>query len=171
MSLSDDIQPLIQRVMDAWEIWGEHHRPHREVETPRGLLRFLNSAGGHLLEAGYFVGVALKQKLLPGSLVLIIGAVFFLSRHSAEVELDIGEKLFPEKGLPKQWSGKRDAVSVTISVVAFFALYMALAWVSDKIRLVSFIMLVIACIDFNTRRLIGKTIEAYFTEYAPRDDE
>ena len=106
-------------------------------------------------------------------MVLLIAVVFFLSRHSAEIELDIGAKAFPVGREPEQWSGKRDAATITVSVFAFFALYIALALTAGNIRVVSFILLAIACIDFNTRRLIGAKIGAYFRDkrYALRPDD
>jgi hypothetical protein len=153
-------------------------------------LTFLDALGGRVLELGFFLGIAWSkwhrsacsevvpfksrvscwwEAALPCAMVGLIGIVYFLSRHSAKVELSIAEKLFPEGRLPDRWIGPRDPAGITISVMAFFALYIVLAFVSDNIRLVSLLMFVIACIDFNTRRLINLRVDAYFKDsrYAP----
>jgi hypothetical protein len=106
-------------------------------------------------------------------MVMIIGVVYALSRRNAKAELFIAEKLFPEGHTPSQWIGARDLMGVTISVIAFFAFYMALALVSDNVRLVSLLMLVTACIDFNTRRLINARVDIYLRnpQYASRPED
>jgi hypothetical protein len=166
----------------------------REVETPHGLLVFLDAVGGHVLEAGFFFSVAwakwrhyscpnnvpLKQwvacswqAILPCVMVAIIGFVYYLSRHSAKFELSTTEKLFPENRIPKNWIVPRDPAGITMSVIAFFSLYIVLALVADHIRLVSMLMLAIACIDFNTRRLINARVDKYFkdSEYEPQRED
>lgn len=120
--------------------------------------------------AGFFVVAAWTNfsknegvnSVLAGLLVFVFAAKFRLSRRSAKVELAIGEKLFPAGRLPKDWSGSKEPVGITLSVIYFFVLYMALAWFANNIVLVSLVMFVIACIDWNTRRLIHKNIRRFF---------
>jgi hypothetical protein len=104
-------------------------------------------------------------------MVAIIGVVYYLSRHSAKVELALSEELFPAGHMPKHWIVPTDPVGITISVIFFFALYVGLAWMSDRIRIVSGLMLAIACIDFNTRRLINVRVDTYFNQYEPHPED
>lgn len=186
------MQRLINLIMD-WVFGGTPYKSDIDIKSPRELLRFWYSVGGHAIELGFFASIAwstwlryscskitpiqewLKcswQAFLPCGLILLIAFVYIQSRHSAKVELSIAEKLFPAGRLPNQWIGRKDPIAITVSVMAYFALYAGLAWVSDNIRLVSLFMLVIACIDFNTRRLINTRIRAYFDDakYAPDPD-
>jgi hypothetical protein len=58
------------------------------------LLRVLDAIGGPVLEAAFFVAAAwnicfhksFSEALLPGALVLVFAAVFWLSRHSVIFE-------------------------------------------------------------------------------------
>lgn len=163
-----------------------------EAGTPRGLLKFLHAAGTKVLASGFFLTIAwaiwqryscsdqtpfrawitcARQAILPCILVVLIGLVYHLSTRSARVELSIAEKLFSTRHMPKDWIGPKDPLNITISVIAFFALYILLASLSNHIRLVSITMFAIACIDFNTRRLIKTRIEKYFADYEPLHED
>lgn len=150
----------------------------REIKTPHGLLSFLDKIGGRVLQVGFFVwaawGIFSRDKsvksLLPCILVFVFAAKFFLSRLSVKVELMIAKKLFPSGQLPKDWSGPREPARIIVFVIYFFALYIALTLFADNIILVSLAIFVIACIDWNTRRLIHKNIRKLFSDerYAPK---
>jgi hypothetical protein len=196
MALYDNLKLGMKRMAEFFMNWIQElpFFRRRELETPHGLLAFLDAAGGRVLEVGFFSSIVWSkwhhyscsdsqpfkevvkcswQAILPCALVAIVGSVYYLSRHSAKVELAISDKLFPKGHIPDHWIVPRDPVGITISVMAFFVLYLVLALVSDRIRVVSFLMLMIACIDFNTRRLINARTEKYFDEsqYAPSPGE
>ena len=184
--------PCVDEMMMRWTKPGPY-RPRGGIETPHGLLRFLDSLGGHVLEFGCFWGAAWAMWLrdacrnkglmdiegwircvgkvfLPCVLVLLFGIVFWLSRRSGEAELDIAERIFPPGRLPRGWGGAKDPVGITLSVICYFALYIALASLAYDIRLASLLMLTVACIDFNTRRLINKKVAGWFSDkiYNPK---
>jgi hypothetical protein len=171
----------IKRMAYVFMYWMEDdiYWRREDVETPTGLLKLYDSMGARVLELGFFFGVAWTMwqryaspnkdwiarflNALPSCfLVLLFGWIYRLSRRSSKVELAISGKLFPPGRAPAKWPSSRDSVRVTLSAVCFFSLYMALAWFAYNIRLVSLCMFVIACIDFNTRRLINKTVWEYF---------
>ena len=145
-------------------------------ETPYGLLKFLDTMGGKSLEVTYFTGSALKiflqhgfiKSLLPGGLVFVIAAKFFLSRHSVGVELEIGERLFPQGKLPDDWTGLSSWVGITLSVIGYFTLYIALPWFTYNVIAASLVLFLIGCIDWNTRRLIHKNTRSLFVRHPLR---
>ena len=164
----------------------EQHR------TPHGLLTFLDSLGGYVLGFGVFVAAAFQvwrrygcfdnsstraatsaacvwNALLACTLVLLLGVVFFLSRQSVQAELRIAEGVFPIGRMPDEWRRASDPIWITVSVVSFFLLYLTMAWFAQDIRVVSAVMTVIAAIDLNTRRAIGKRVRSYFSDprYTP----
>jgi hypothetical protein len=162
----------------------------RDFETPTGLLKLYDSLGGHLLELGFFLSVVARmwqRYASPGSdwithlshalpscfLVLLFASIYGASRRSAKVELAISGRLFCPGRVPKAWSGSEDPLRVSFSVLFYFLLYMFLAWFAYNIYLVSAVILALACIDFNTRRLINKTVSEYFANdmYACQEDD
>jgi hypothetical protein len=172
-SFARNLQCMIERVANIFMYWVEDDiYAEQKVKTPHGLLTFLDKIGDRVLEVGFFVVAAWTifsknngvNSVLAGLLVLVFAAKFRLSRRSAKVELAIGERLFPAGRLPENWSGPKDPVGITSSTIYFFALYMALAWFANNIVLVSFVIFIIACIDWNTRRLIHKNIKRYFSD-------
>jgi len=171
-SFAKNVLTAVERLARFIMFWVEDDIYSGEkVKTPHGLLTFLDKIGDRVLEVGFFVVAAWSifsrnegvKSLLPGILVLVFAAKFRLSRRSVKVELSIGEKLFPSGHMPEDWSGPREPVGIIVSVSYFFVLYMALAWFAYKIVLVSLVMFVIACIDWNTRRLINKNIRRLFS--------
>lgn len=191
--LSDLPRLATRRVVHLF-MWAEGHILWKEedVENPRGLLTFLDSAGSRVLEVGFFATAAwtvwgrfdcpplmsdlaaalacLWSALLACLLVLTFGVVYFFSRHSAKVELLLVPMVFPAGRVPARWHSPRDPRGIILAVVCYFALYMALAWFAYDIRIVSFLMLVVASIDYNTRRLINKRVPGYFAD-APLPDD
>ena len=168
---------------------GDYFYSLEEMYTPRGWLKLLDKMGNYLA-FGFFSGIAwtkwqhiscfgilpFKQKagcffpaVLPCATVLIIGSVFYLSRRSANKELAIAEKVFPQGRLPREWLLPADRTEITIRVVFFFAGYVTLGWISDYIKIVAPVMACIACNDFRTLRVIKAKSEEYFraAEYAP----
>lgn len=130
-------------------------------------VRAYRSSSDHTLtEAGLHL-------VLPCLLAVLLGVVYWLSRKSVRDEMKIGRKLFPQGRVPDQWGGPRTRAGIALSVAAFLGLYLFIAYVVDNIILTSIIMFAIACIDFNTRRLIGKGISEVFSDpkYAPRSDD
>jgi hypothetical protein len=187
---------VVERLVEVYmmRVEGDLYWRKGEIRTPRGLLNFLNCLGGYVLEVGFFVSAGIYNlrrfpclansypdlttaitcfwhALLPFAMVLVFGAVFFLSRLSAKQELKIVDEIFPSGRIPAKWPGSRDPLGITLSVIFFFVLYMALAWFAYDIRVVSFVMIVIASIDFNTRRMINKRFREYFADpgYAPEE--
>jgi len=165
----------------------------RDLKTPRGWLQLLDVIC-NLLAIGFFSKIAWSQwqsvacpwnvlfkeriacflpAVLPCVTVIVIGIVFFLSRRSAKTDLSRSEKLFPQGLLPAQWIIPTAPVKIAFSVILFLFFYMAIAWYTDKIAVVSALMFGIACIDLNTLRWIKKHVEIYFSssEYAPIEGE
>jgi hypothetical protein len=197
-ALHDMSLAAVKRMAHLFMYWIEDdiYWSRKDIETPTGLLKFFDSVGARILEWGFFFSVAWAMWLRNGCpdktvrdiniwiacflnalpscfLVLLFGFIYRASRRSAKVELAINEKLFPPGRLPSNWPGSKDSVRVIVSVVCFFSLYIGLAWFADNIYLVSLCMFVIACIDFNTRRLINKSIREYFGDdrYACRQED
>lgn len=188
---------LSKRMAVLFMKWGGHNLFYmsKGIETPLGLLTLFDAAGGRILEFSFFLTVAWSksphpascpytvpfkqwiacswQAALPCALVVIIGLVFTLSRRNAKKELFIAQKLFPGEHVPDHWIGPRDLASITISVILFFTLYGVLAWLSENIVIVSSLMLMTACIDFNTIRVINARADTYLKdpEYAPRPED
>jgi hypothetical protein len=185
-----------KRIVQLFMEWTEGNVFYRskKIEAPLGLLTFFNALGSHVLESGFFLSIAWstwhryscpykapirtwivcsQQALLPCAMVVFIGFLYHLSRRRAKVDLLIAEELFPGGHVPNRWIGSRDPLTVTISLIAFFLLYVELTWISDNVRLVSLSMLVIACIDFNSGRLINARVDTYLTdpEYAPLPED
>jgi len=184
---------IFDRVAGWYMSWigGEVRRG--KVRTPRGLLAFLDSIGGYAIEFTLFASAAVKawdphdclrsrhanlgaavtciwQALLPAVLALVFGFVYHLSRRSVKQELQIADEVFPPPRQPTEWISSRDPVGITLSVIGFFLLYISLAlFFADDIHIASAVMMVIASIDYNTRRLINKRMDKYLDdeEYAP----
>ena len=80
--------------------------------------------------------------------------------------------LFPPDRIPDDLKSK-DRLTITLQIVLFFTLYLFLGWLANHIVVVSLGMLVIACIDFNTRKTIHQRIRLYFSDerYAPTQEE
>jgi hypothetical protein len=184
----------IARRVAEWSsywIFGEVRRG--KVSTPRGYLAFLDSAGTIAIEFTLFVGVAwrlwvqqecfksrhadlgaavncIQQALRPSFLVLVFGFVYFLSRRSVKQELLILDEVFPPERQPTKWINSRDPVAIGLTVICFFLLYLILAlFFSDDIYIASAVMMVIASIDYNSRRLINIRMDEYLGDetYAP----
>jgi|GEM_PF-2502366 len=178
-SFAKKVQSTVERLALPFMYWLEDDiYAEEKVKTPHGLLTFLDKMGDRILEVSFFIGAAWSiisqnegiKSLLPGILVFVFAAKFRLSRRSVKVELSISEKLFPSGQLPEDWSGPREPVGIIVSVIYFFVLYMALAWFANNIILVSLVMFVIACIDWNTRRMIHNNIRRLFLDerYTPK---
>ncbi len=170
-----------QRLTRLFMTWVEDdiYWTDKHVDTPGGLLAFLDALVGRVLETGFLLGAAwiVFQRHegfhsgLAGLLVLLFAAKFFFSRRSVKVELTIGERLFGK--LPEEWPGPKKPVGIIASVATWFALYMSLAWFSYNVYIVSAVMTLIACIDWNTRRLINKNMKRLFADdrYAARSED
>lgn len=142
-------------------------------ESSEGYLKFLDYLCGRLIVIWFFGNFLLLKwregwNLMPLILIVIIGPIYFLSRHSVKEELKINKSLFPQDLVPDELQLK-DRITITLQVTLFMGLYMALAYLAQNIQIVSLFMLVIACIDFNTRRQINKKMRQYFSDdrYAP----
>ena len=107
--------------------------------------------------------------VMPFVLLLLFGIIYFFSRHSVKMELEIGPLLFPRDRIPKNWGGSGGKVIQLLRVIAFLAVYVVLAWSVDNIIVASFLMLLIASNDWITRFNIGEGIRKYFSDgrYAP----
>ena len=161
--------------------------PVEQGDSPLGLLTFWDSIGSRVLEFGFFGSAAWVfwtrqacsaeapveftaifgcplSTILACTLVVVFGVVYTLSRHSAKVELNLVPMVFPRGQVPVEWTGKRDPLLITLSVVGYFSLYLALASFAYDVRFVSFLMLAIASIDYNTRRLVGIRFKAFFKD-------
>jgi hypothetical protein len=196
MAFYDDVRSSVEVLVQVFMDWfdGNRYWKKKEVRTPLGLLSFLNSLGGRLLEVGFFFGIAWSfwarrpcsastsdaewlscswNAILPSALVLLLGVVYNASRRSAKVELSQATMVFPINRVPDRWVVETDETGIILSVILFFALYVAMASMADRIVVVSAIMLVISCIDWNTRRLINDRVEAYFNDpqYAPTPED
>ena len=132
-----------------------------------------------VVNRGYFTfvaGLALGRGDSYWSIVLIImlGLVYYLSRLSVWQELGIGRTLYPPDPhrVPSELQMKERA-KITLEVLIFMLAYVAAAWTAHCILAVSLLMLVIACIDFNTRREINQKTRKYFADqkYSPHVGE
>lgn len=164
-----------------------------EMYTPRGWLKLLDELGSYLAFGSFstiavskwrhipcFNIVALKEQaiclfpaVLPCATVFTAGFVYSLSRRSANKELRIAEKVFPQGRLPEKWMFPTDLTEITLSVGIFFLSYVALAWFSDSILAAAPLMFVIASNDLKTLRLIKTRTEKYFgaREYFPLPED
>jgi hypothetical protein len=105
-------------------------------------------------------------------LIALVGVVYHLSRLSVWQELEIAKTIFPPDRIPNKLKLK-DRTAITLEVTLYMLMYLVLAWVAHCIIVASFCMLVIACIDLNTRRLINKHVREDFDnpDYAPSQNE
>jgi len=132
-----------------------------------------------IVNRGYFTFVAgltlgRGDNFLSIILIVLLGFVYYLSRLSVWQELEIGRSLYssdPER-VPSELLMK-DRGKITIEVSLFIIFYVAAAWTAHCILVVSFLMLAIACIDLNTRRVINERTRDYFRneKYAPKTGE
>jgi len=194
MTQKPGIWRRLRQAAGVFQKWIKGDRLPEDVETPRGLLKFLDALGPDVLEAAVFVGAAsrvwrqqdcgadgswlhyaaCKASILPAVfLALMVGVVFHLSRINVSAELSITEMLFSEAKIPKRWTGPKDSLWVTVQVVIWFSSYVALASFAGDILIVSGMLFLIACLDWNSRRAIHHRIRIYFAdpEYAPTPGE
>jgi hypothetical protein len=127
----------------------------------------------------YFVGrfawaLFQGESVYAIALIVLIGAVYELSRRSVRQELAIGKTIFPSDPdrIPDKLKFK-DRTAITLEVTLFMFLYLALVLIAQCILVASLCMFVIACIDLNTRRLINKNVREDFAnpKYAPYPSE
>jgi hypothetical protein len=170
----------------AWRNFGTSAIVAEIKNTVRYILWFLNqkpkSAEGYLKLLDYFCGfvnfsyfgglvvLGWQQDGISMSIVLIllIGVIYHLSRLSVRQELEIVKSLFPSDRVPDELQSK-DRFTITLQVISFMALYVFLGWAARDIVAASLCMLVIGCIDFNTRKQINEKMRRYFSDakYAP----
>jgi hypothetical protein len=181
------------RLRQATEVflkWIRGDRSPEDAATPRGLLKLLDAIGPDFLEAVVFIGAAwrvwsqqvcvegvgwfsylvCKASIMPAVLLaLMVGVMFHLSRINVAHELAITEMLFSDKKIPKQWTGAKDSLWVTVQVLVWFSAYVVLASFAGNILIVAGMLFLIACLDWNTRRAIHHRIRIYFADelYAP----
>src|SRR5689334_14199783 len=129
---------VLKRIAEFFMNWVQES-PFIKLGTPHGLLAFLDAAGGRVLAVGFFSSIVWTkwhgyscpgsqpfkevvkcswQAVLPCVLVAVIGSVYYLSRHSAKIELAISDKLFLKGNMPDHWIIPKDPVAITISVMA-----------------------------------------------------
>jgi hypothetical protein len=106
-------------------------------------------------------------------LILLDISLYILGSKSAKLELSIGSKSFPLNRTPTVWNDQKDPVIIFLSVVLHLLLYSLLVWFANDIRILSFIMTIVACIDWRTRYLVEKAAATYFSDdnYSPRPGE
>jgi hypothetical protein len=151
---------------------------NQSVRTAEEHLRFLDYLC-KIVTIWYFIprflwALIRGENVYALALIALVGEVYFLSRRSVWQELAIGKTIFPSDSnrIPDRLQLK-DRRAITIEVTLFMLLYLALALFAHCILVASFCMLVIACIDLNTRRLINKNVREDFAnpKYAPYPDE
>jgi len=154
--------------------WLTNQRP-KELE---GYLKFLDYLCG-VVTLGFYVKLVLSGwekggNILPLVLIVLIGVTYYFSRLSVKQELEIGRSLFPSDPdrIPKELQ-LTDRLTFTIRVISFLAMYWALGWIAGDILAASFLMLIIACNDFYTRKQINVRMKRYFSarKYAPYPNE
>ena len=162
-------KPILLVSKNLYRWWTENEPP----ETIEGFLKLLdficNVFGGlavfsiaermvtaYTASGTHTILDSIVQLLLPCLLLLVIGLVYALSRHSVRVEMNIGRRLFPSGLTPKQWRGPQTRIGIALSVAAYLTLYLSIVNFVDWPIVVSSMMLSIACIDYNTRNLIKK---------------
>jgi hypothetical protein len=105
-------------------------------------------------------------------LLLTIALKYAASRISVKQELEIGRSLYPPRRIPDDLKFK-DRLWITIQVIAFMILYMAIGLLADHILAVSAIMTAIALNDYITRSKIHAGIARTFSDsrYDPSPSE
>jgi hypothetical protein len=180
----------LRQAAGVFQKWVKGDRLPEDVDTPRGLLKFLDAIGPDFLEAVVFIGAAwrvwrqqvcgddvtwlhyagCKGSIVPAVLLaLMVGVMFHLSRINVAAELSITQLLFSDAKIPKRWTGSNDSLWVTVQVLVWFSAYVALAAFAGDIVIVSGMLFLIACLDWNSRRAIHHRIRIYFADphYAP----
>lgn len=154
-------------------LWGINQNP----DTSEGYLKLWDYLGDAFLTVGFFGGLAFSawrqhENTFSIALIIVIGIVFYLSRLSVNQELEIVKSLFPPDRVPDDLKPK-DRLTIGLEIILYFAVYMFLGWVTKYIIVASLGLFVIACIDFNTRRLIHEKMRQYFSseKYAPDQNE
>jgi hypothetical protein len=98
---------------------------------------------------------------LPCVLIVLFGWAFAVNQHHIKQEMLVASKLFASERDPKQ-SGW-----ITIySMIAFVALYQALAWFAGSIVVVSGMYFIIACNDFSSRIFINNSVRDYLARHS-----
>lgn len=185
MSFANNVSLALRRGAELFLKWWIGQPFPEDVRTPRGLLKFLHAIGPELLEAavfGYAAWRVVAQHVCPDGtswtqwlsckapalpavvLVVIVAVVFHFSRTSVEAELSFTELIFTGARVPKQWTGRNDPVWITAQVLLWFLSYIAIASFAASITIVSGLLLLIACLDWNTRRAIHHRIRLYFAD-------
>jgi hypothetical protein len=148
---------------------------NQRYKTSEEYLKMLDKLCG-AINISFFFGMIAIQWYRDANLVVLfliawLGLTYYLSRLSVWQELEIGKSLFPRR-VPDPLKLK-DRVTITVEVILFMSLYMALGWVAHCILVAALCMIIIACIDFNTRRWINNEMRRYLSDpdYSlPKDD-
>ena len=190
MSRAGTLWLVLRRGAEVFLKWWCGQPFPEDIRTPRGLLKLLHAIGPQMLEAvvfGYAAWSVVKQQvcpdgmpwtdwlackvptMLPFVLVVIVGCVFHFSRISVEGELTFTDLIFTGSTMPKEWSGTNDPLWITAQVLAWFLAYIAIASYAGSVSIVSGLLLLVACLDWNTRRAINHRIGLYFADprFAP----
>jgi hypothetical protein len=145
--------------------------------TSESYLRFISYMCGGLLGAIYFFKMAWSSwKIgtisMPVVLIGVLGIVYYLSMLSVKQELAIVQLVFPSDRIPDEFK-LEDFFKITVQVTVFTTFYILLGVFAQRVMIASFFMLVIACIDWNTRRQINARIREYFSDakYSPCETE
>ena len=125
---------------------------HTSTASEGGVLQF---------ESWQFV---LREQPLVLSVDLLECLVYSFGRWSAKIELSYVNGLFPAGKIPTAWRGLKHRLSIFFSSVAFVSSYCALIWFSGNVLLLSFIMTVVACIDWRARVLIKDELIRYLSD-------
>jgi hypothetical protein len=149
---------------------------HISPESEEGYLKALDNLCGSIgfLSFGSLVFSRWHRHAPPLTIVLtlLLGTIYYLSRLSALQELEIARSLFPLDRFPDELQFK-DRAKVASQVTLFLVLYLFEGYIADDIMMASICMLVISCIDLNTRWQINKKVHLYFSSarYSPAPDE
>ncbi len=187
MPIRDHLSSALNAAARAYLRWWIGEPNPVDIRDPRGLLRFLQALGPNIVEMAVFFGAAStiinqhacaedlstwgwllckRPAIPPAVLAVIIGAIFRFSRLSAAAELVIADNLFSESRRPETWGSAKDPIGIALQAIAFFLTYLAIAWLAGNLVAVSGLLLLVACFDWNTRRIIKKQMEKYFEDEA-----
>lgn len=135
---------------------------------------------GCLLIAGFFSIFTLAHWAwasggpLPSVLTVEVGFKYLLSMFSAGLELNIARTLFPQdrERTPDEFRTS-DRLKLSLVVLFYVFTYAFIVYYVGNIAYVSAVLMILACLDLNTRRMINNKMNEYLnnSRYSPLSTE
>jgi hypothetical protein len=144
------------------------------TKNPEQYFKFLDRICAYVNIGFYVPTITAWQDgdYLPAITIAILSIIYYFSRLSVVQEIDIGRSLFPADRMPKELE-RTDRFWITAEVIVFMLSYAIVISVAHCILTASFFLLLIACVDFNTRRRINAGMKGYLRnpDYEPSPEE